>query len=46
MADSGDPTASRCQVNADKSASVNDADQLLDFYKQWSNKYDEVLYPS
>jgi len=41
MADSGDPTASRCQVNADKSASVNDADQLLDFYKQWSNKYDE-----
>jgi len=42
MADSGDATASRCQVNADKSASVSDANQLLDFYKEWSDKYDEV----
>ena len=43
MADTdGDATASRCKQNADQSTSVNDTNQLLQYYKQWSNKYDEV----
>ncbi len=43
MADtSSDATAHRCKTNADGSASVTDVAQLLTFYEQWSEKYDEV----
>jgi hypothetical protein len=36
-------TAARCQLNASLSASiVNDRSELMQFYKNWSEKYDEV----
>ena len=36
-------TAARCQLNASLSASiVNDRSELMNFYKKWSDKYDEV----
>ena len=43
MADmSSDATAGRCRVNAELSASVTDAGQLLSYYEKWSNMYDEA----
>ncbi|KAK4022979.1 hypothetical protein OUZ56_008420 [Daphnia magna] len=42
MADTAsDPTADRCQLNATLSSSVHDKNELLSFYQQWSDKYDE-----
>ena len=39
-----DATAERCQLNASLSASiVDDKSQLMQFYREWSEKYDEVL---
>jgi hypothetical protein len=43
MADmSSAATAGRCRVNAELSASVTDAGQLLSYYEKWSNMYDEA----
>lgn len=45
MADTAsDPTADRCQLNATLSSSVHDKNELLSFYQQWSDKYDEVNF--
>lgn len=43
MADlASEATAERCETNAMLSASVHDKKELFDFYKEWSEKYDEV----
>lgn len=43
MADTAsEPTADRCKLNATLSSSVHDKSELLSFYQQWSDKYDEV----
>ena len=47
MADiASSPTADRCKINALKSSSVHDKSELLRFYQQWSDKYDEVIFLS
>ncbi|EFX82038.1 methyltransferase-like protein 27 [Daphnia pulex] len=46
MADTAsDPTADRCKLNATLSSSVHDKTELLSFYQQWSDKYDEDFRP-
>ena len=47
MADiDSEPTSARCSTNATNSASIVDREQLLDFYQQWCDKYDEVHFKS
>ena len=44
MADTAsDATADRCKLNATLSSSILDKQELLSFYQQWSDKYDEVF---